>query len=226
MGIIKTFSEFINEAVEFEKMADGYSIVTLVTREDVDCANLSKEDFIKFISEDLHTAIEEYKKICEPLDKEKFDEYIENEKERAIKYAESKWKTDKKRKEYVDNIIKNCEGRINIFDSKADQIFFDFKPERGATQVLHDVCILKKKTDERQLAACYDEIHDNKYFIKATGWKFKYETHKNDKPGYFSFRPYVDVILDESTKDERTREEEKLNKDIQAFYSHTNYWGD
>lgn len=226
MGIIKTFSEFINEAVEFEKMADGYSIVTLVTRENVDCANLSKEDFIKFISEDLHTAIEEYKKICKPLDKEKFDKFIKDEKEQAIKYAESKWKTDKKRKEYIDNIIKNCEGRIDLFDSKADKIFFDFKPEMGATQVINDVCILKKKTDERQLAACYDKIHENKYFIKATGWKFKYETNKKDKPGYYSFRPYVDVILDESTKDERTREEEKLNKDIQAFYSHSNYWGD
>lgn len=174
---IKKFNEWIKESVEFEKKDKGdndkYIIVTLVKRENVDCANISKEDFIKFILEDLHTAIDEYHKMGDD------------------KYG----------------------------------IFFDFKPERHATQSINNVCILNKNTDEKQLASCYDIIHDNKYFIKATGWKFQYEANK-DRPGYPPFRPYVDVILDEHTKAERTREEEELTRDIMKFYANSRYCGD
>ena len=223
---MKNLVEYINEAVEFEKLKNGYNLVTLVSREDVDCANISKEDFIKFIKEDLTTAIAEYKKICEPLDKEAFDRFVENERIKATKYAETKWKTEKKRQEYVDNIVKNCEERKNYFNSRADNVFFDFKPERHASQGIPQVCILGKDSDKKQLGRCYDEIFDNKYFKKATGWKFKYETDNEDKPGFYAYRPYVDVILDESTSAERKREEDNLTKAIEDFYSHSNYWGD
>ena len=63
---MKSLNNYINEAAEFELIKTEYreyGVVTLARRENVKCASLSKEKFVKMIAEDLNTAIEEYSKI-------------------------------------------------------------------------------------------------------------------------------------------------------------------
>ena len=52
---MKNISDYINEALETEKSRiSGYRNIILTRRENVDCSNISEEDFCKFISEDIN----------------------------------------------------------------------------------------------------------------------------------------------------------------------------
>ena len=225
---MKSLNRYINEAAELELIKTEYreyGVVTLVRREDIDCANISKEDFVKFIGEDLKTAVDEYCKIAQPINDQRKKELVERDVEAAIKFAEKKWKTAKKRNEYIENARKNSEAKKWWLDDPK-RIFFDFKPDKGDMGI-NDVCILRGEgTNEQQLEKCYEEVKDSKYFKKATGWAFKYESRQKDKISTYAFRPYVDLLLDESTRAEQKRDEEKLANAIQSFYSNSDYWGD
>ena len=224
---MKSLNNYINEAAEFELIKTEYreyGVVTLARRENVKCASLSKEKFVKMISEDLNTAIEEYSKIVKPLNDERLKEFVEREVEMATKFAEKKWKTQKKRDEYIENARKNAQDKKWYLEDPK-RIFFDFKPDKG-NMGIPAVCILKANSDENQLGRCYDEIKNSKYFKNATGWAFKYESHSKEKITTYAFRPYVDLLLDETSREEQKREEENLTKAVQSFYSNSNYWGD
>lgn len=225
---MQSLKEYVMENADFEIIKTEYreyGVVTLVRRENVDCANISKEDFVKFMAEDLKTAVDEYAKICKPINDQRKKDLIERDVKAAIKFAEKKWKTQKKRDEYVENARKNAEAKKWYLDDPK-RIFFDFKPDKGKMGI-PEVCILRGEgTDDKQLERCYDELQDSKYFKKGTGWAFKYESHAKDKISTYAFRPYVDLLLDESDRAEQKRDEENLTKAIDAFYAHSNYWGD
>lgn len=224
---MKSLNNYINEAAEFELIKTEYreyGVVTLARRENVKCASLSKEKFVKMIAEDLNTAIEEYSKIVKPLNDERLKEFIEREVRMATKFAEKKWKTQKKRDEYIENARKNAQDKKWYLEDPK-RIFFDFKPDKG-NMGIPEVCILKADSDESQLEKCYDEIKNSKYFKNATGWAFKYESNSKEKITTYAFRPYVDLLLDETSREEQKRDEENLTKAVQSFYSNSNYWGD
>ena len=225
---MKDLVTYINENVEFDIIKtehSEYGVVTLVRRENVDCANISKEDFVKFIGEDLKNAVDEYAKIVKPINDQHKKDLIERDVKAAIKFAEKKWKTQKKRDEYIENARKNAEAKKWYLDDP-NRIFFDFKPDKGK-QGISDVCILRGEgTNDKQLERCYDELQESKYFKRGTGWAFKYESSSKDKISTYSFRPYVDLLLNESDKAEQQRDEENLAASIKAFYANSNYWGD
>lgn len=224
---MKSLNKYINESAEFERIKTEYreyGVVTLVRREDIDCSTISKEDFIKLMGEDLHNAIEEYGNIVKPLNDERLKQYIENDINQAIKFAEKKYKSQKKRDEYIENARKNTESKKYYLDDYK-RIFFDLKPEKGDMGISQN-CVLNIKTDEDQLGKCYDEIKNSNYFKKAKGWAFKYESGNKEKISYYSFRPYIDLLLDENSKAEQKRDAEKLAKSVQDFYANSNYWGD
>ena len=224
---MKDLKNFINEAVEFETIKTEYreyGVVTLVRRENVDCANISKEDFVKFIREDINTAVEEYAKIVKPLNDQKVKDSIEREIKNAISFAEKKWKTQKKRDEYVENAKKNIENKKWYLEDPK-RIFFDFKPDTGRMGI-PVVCTLSYDSDDKQLERCYEELVNGKYFKRGTGWAFKYESRSKDKINVYSFRPYVDLLLNESDREEQKRDAKNLSDSIERFYSNSNYWGD
>jgi len=223
---MKNLKDYIIESVDFEIIKNNYKnycVVTLVRRE-VDCKSISKEDFVKFIKEDLQKAVNEYTEIVKPYNEARIKSHIDIEVKHAIVFAEKKWKTQKKRDEYIANVKKNAENqKLYLEDPK--KIFFDFQPNKGDMGINYD-CILRVNDSDEKLAKCYDEVKSSKYFNKATGWAFKYESSSKDKPSTYSFRPYVDLLLDESTRAEQKRDEEMLNKAIEDFYKNSNYWGD
>ena len=55
---------------------------------------------------------------------------------------------------------------------------------------------------------------------------FKYESNKMDKIWTYGFRPYVDLLLDETSRQEQKRDTERLYKAMDQFYADSNYWGD
>lgn len=220
---MKDINIFIAESLEWEQTNEsGYGVMTLVRRENLDLANLSEEDFIKFILEDFNTAVEEYSKICKPLNDKRIQDRIEYETKVAIKYAEKKWKTQKKRDEYVENIKKNAaDKKIYLEDPK--RIFFDLNPDKSQMGISQE-CIINAQSTEKTLKVAYKEMQKSKYFKKGTGWAFKYDSYGKDKN--YVLRPYIDILLNESTRAEQKRDEETLSKAVQNFYANSNYWGD
>lgn len=213
--------------IEFERIKSSFGetgIVTLVRHENVDCANLSKEDFIKLMLEDIKKAVAEYTDICKGYNEERLKTYIEKVKSEAIEYAEKKYKRASYKEKYIQNAIKNAEN-CKWFLENPESIFFDFKPEKGENGISSD-CILGANTDEKQLERCFDTVSKSKYFKKATGWAFKYESRDKNKVSVCSLRPYVDLLLDEDSRAEQKRDEERLAKSIEDFYKGSNYWGD
>ncbi len=225
---MKDIKTYISESAEFELIKTEYreyGVVTLVRHENLDLANMSKEEFVKLMGADLKEAVAEYAKIVKPLNNERVKDNIEREIRQATKFAEKKWKTEKKRNEYIENARKNAEAKKWYLETP-ERIFFDLKPDKGQMGI-NEVCILRgDKTDDKQLEKCYDELQNSKYFKKGTGWAFKYESHSKEKASTYAFRPYVDILLDESDKAEQKRDEDNLTKSVQQFYANTNYWGD
>jgi len=218
---MKSIVQFINENIEVEQGPGDYKVVVLARREGIELSSITEEDFIKFIREDVDKAIKEYSAIISKFNVKYREWLIKTEVDAAVKYAEKKWKTDKKRNEYVENIKKNAEEKPR-YTYKAEDIYFDFKPTPSNS--ISGSCVISKKSTTRDLKEAYKILMQDKYFLCGKGWALKYETTDETRP--YSFRPWIDVLLDESDREEQNRDEEMLRKSIEAFYSNTNYWGD
>lgn len=217
---MKTLKNYIYEAVEVtDDRLGNYKLLTLHKRENVDCANISAEDFAKFIVEDVETAIKAYSEFRKPMKEEEKAKYIERRKADIIKYAEKRYKRQSNRDKYIQNAIENIKDMPDY-----DNItFFDFDVEPGRNGILND-CILREGITTEDALRCFKEIKDNKYFKRATGWAFKAQANKDSMR--YAFRPYVDLICDESTAKEMEDDAQRLADSISKFYANTNYWGD
>ena len=223
---MKNLKEYLLESISVEKV-DGRTIVTLVRRENLDLVNLSEEDFIKYIKEDFQTALEEYRKVVEPYNEESKKTYMDRMLADAVKFAETKWKTNKKREEYIEKVkattTQNIEKGYYLGRKKVDGIFFDLKPD--ASMGIRSECVINKESSDRDLKIAFEEMQKSKFFKKGTGWAFKYWASSKDDLSY-SLRPYIDILLDESTRAEQKRDERNLSAAVDDFYSNTTYWGD
>ena len=218
---MKDLKTYLTEAVEIEK-ANNEVIITLVRRE-CDLAELSEEDFIKFIQEDFNKACEEYDKLVAPLNLKNRKDHVESAVKWAEQMAAKKYKSERGRNKYIETARKNAEERV-LYTYSSKQLFFDMKPDYSSNSI-PDCCIIKHSSNESTLKNAYKELLKSKYFKKGTGWAFKY-TAKSEEQPVASFRPYVDILLNESGRAERQRDTERLNRAIDNFYSNTNYWGD
>jgi hypothetical protein len=219
---MKDLVTYINEAVEFEKV-NNLVIVSLVRRENIDLSKLSKEDFIKLIKEDFAIACKEYDKLMAPINTSNRETFIKNSVERAVKYAETKYKRAKYKEKYIENARKNAEN-AHLYNESSKNLFFDLKPNPGSMSI-PEVCIIRHSSTDETLSKAYDEMQKDKYFKRGTGWAFKYSTRSEEKP-ILTCRPYIDILLDETSREEQKRDGEILAQAIDNFYSKSNYWGD
>ena len=194
----------------------------LVTR-NVDCKNLSKDEFVNMMLTDTAQAKKNYDDAHYNKELEShykyIEEKIERDKLRAIEYACKKWKTEKKRNEYVNKMMVESEKESkNIRFWYNGITFFDFDFNPGDNGISGNCVVSIDKdvaTVTRALECCFDEIKDNKYFKEALGWKL-----------LSSSRPYVELILPEEFEKMFHDEEEALCESIRKFYANTYYFGD
>lgn len=219
---MKNLNTYLNEAIEITRKDDNsdYRIVTLVKRENIDCANISEEDFCKYIIEDIKEAADTYKKeVKRDLDRIKQENLPEMTK-KFTEIADKRYKRASYKKKYIDQAIENY--LKNPFEHTLSFVDFDVDPGYNG---IPGSCILKPDTiDEKAAANCYAEVADNKYFKRATGWAIKYVA--SERTLVSSFRPYVDLIADETVKQEMEADKQRLAGAIDRFYKNTNYWGD
>lgn len=204
---------------------DGYpnthdDLIVFVKREGINCANISEEDFIDYMMEDLREAdLIHYDEL-----KTRFDEkhqvlpnYLYNRYEQE---ANKRWKTAAKRDAFMDARLKEWQNAPFHYN----HLYFDM--DLNPTSVgISDNCILRTENLIRaKLAKCFDEIKDNKYFTKANGWRLVSACDKNEYN--LKWRPFVELIIPEDTKQQMRDEEENLRQSVNRFYDGCKYFGD
>lgn len=182
----------------------------LITRENINCSELTKEQFISMMMEDLKNSVIKSEEIFRPELEAQFyhnqEQHLEYIEKRAREYACKKWKTDKRRDQYVLDVI--AKEKTNIFEFRPVSYFdFDLEPFSNS---ISDNCILQVNTTEEKLGRCFDEICNNKYFINATGWKLV-ETRNS--------RSQIKLIMSGEMNKMYRKEEECLCNAISNFYS-------
>lgn len=189
----------------------------LITRENIKCSELTKEQFVTMMMEDLKNSVIKSEEIFRPEleaqfyhNQEQHREYVEK---RAREYACKKWKTDKKRDQYVLDVL--SKEKTNVFEFHPVS-YFDFKLNPHENYISGSCC-LNVDSSEEKLERCYDMIKDNKYFLSATGWELIEER---------SFRSKIKLIMPDEMNEMYRKEEEGLANAIANFYADCKYCGD
>lgn len=206
----------------FEIERENYPIICLFKHDGLDLANMTKDEFIKTMSEDLVKAQANYKELMdEPMRKARA-EYIESERERHTKFAKSKWKTERRQNKYIDEMMAKAEARDYYCNIKT--IWFDIKPDKGQMGI-SGCCSIYPGDSEDKLGRCFEEIKDSKYFRGGHGWVFRYEGRSMEFP-ISCCRPDIDILLPDDLAEQQKQDEKNLNAAVAKFYEGTNYFGD
>ena len=208
----------------------SYPTVVLTSVE-MNCSSITESEFIDTIKKYLAEANKEYKELVVPKYKEFITEQYINNLEFSIKrakmYAESKWKTEKRRNQYIEEVKANAKKDYDNRLSKLENVsidFFDFDGNCGTINGINSNCIIRNDVTDKQLKACFNTLQATRYFNKAIGLEFKYDA--NQRTYTYSFRPSIELVLPEEVEKVATKERENLEKCISSFYSSNNYTGD
>ena len=199
---------------------------TFVSRTfDSNVANLTREQFIQMIMEDINTTKIEFRKHSDLLAEEDYQKSVQCHKswrntqiERIIEKSYKKYKRETNRIAWVEREsakIPETIERNPIYHSGRDMnsISWDIKPwENGCS-------LINVEGDESKLAErfgiLYDESINNKYFRGAIGWSFFGDRSVDLK-----------LTLTEELQQEWTADVSNLTKAIMDFYATCSYCGD
>jgi hypothetical protein len=170
----------------------------------VDLGVITFEDFKNVLMEDFNSACELYDELNEAGNKTAKQYVFERKMKEAQKYAELKWKTEKRRNQYIEErhkqILENLETNRS-WEVTSKGLFFDFDPNPGVN-FIPGVNIIKRNAfneeNEEFLRRAFKNLVEGKYFRKAKGWRFRYQGGKEKAlhPYSSAFRPYIELILD------------------------------
>lgn len=208
----------------------SYPTVVLISVE-MNCSSITESEFIDTVKKYLVEANKEYKDLITPKCKEFITEEYVKDLELSIKkakaYSESKWKTEKRRNQYIEEVKAKVKKDYENSLSKLENIsidFFDFDGNCDTTGAINYNCIIRNNVTDEQLKNCYRVLKTTKYFNKAIGLEFVY---KADSRTYtYLFRPSIKLILPEEIKKVAEKERKNFENCVSNFYSLNNYTGD
>lgn len=182
------------------------------------CGKLTAYRFIDDMMMDLISAKSRYDAINYPIQEQRHQDRIKSLEQstynHAVKYAEKRWKTERRRKQYVEEEMKKLKTSAFKYRSIT---FFDFDVEPWSNGISNDCILSYDKLDKDALLRCFNRIRDNKYFKNAIGWKLVDHQYS---------RPQIELILPEDLRKEFDNDSKTLGEAISNFYSNSNYWGD
>lgn len=178
---MKPLYEYINETLIKNRNSNGLEVIYAM-REGIDLKSITEEEFVQMMMEDAKDANESYKQDHKLMDQvlRLSKQYINNQIDSAIRYAEAKWKTEKKRQEYI-------EKAKELINKEVDNQWFN--KDRGVgflalTYISNDYpgCALVNAVNlrERDLKSLLNELRRSKWWVGATGWKFTARSWKGD----------------------------------------------
>ena len=205
----------------------NYRTITLISR-NINCSNITADEFIAAMFSDFLEAEEKYNDLYIP----EWEASKVNGYERDIAYtrkwatgiAEKKWKTEKKRNAFIESEVEKRRKEYKFDNFYYSLSFFDFDVEPWRNGLSGDCCISYKELTPTKLNRCFEKVKDNKYFKKATGWKFTYEANENSHRT--CFRPHIELITDAETAAQMKKDADDLTESVRKFYEGATYWGD
>ena len=204
-----------------------YRWITLTSRH-IDCSNITVDEFISMMNSDLLEAQEKYNELYIPeweaYKLRRFNESLIAIHNRAIKFAEKKWKTEKKRNAYIEREVKKARKEYKFDSFYYGLSFFDFNVNPGDMGISSNCILSYEDLTPNKLRRCFENIKDNKYFKKAKGWILTYECSENSYRT--AFRPQIKLIVDSETEAQMKHDEEVLTNAVNEFYKGCQYWGD
>ena len=199
---------------------------------------LTKESFIEVMKTLWADATHNYRRIYDEVAtpawtawyKKYTAECIENAEAFAKKYAAKKWKTEKRRNQFVEEYISKT--KLDFASRVAPEFepltFVDFDVNPGYNGLSGNCCI--SEFDDKHLGKCFDEIKDNEYFKAATVISIGYTEANSRWETYHDalchFRPQVYLTLPAELEKKWKDEASALAEDVRNFYANCNYCGD
>ena len=206
---------------------NNYRLITLTSR-NIDCSNITPEQFISAMFSDFLEAEEKYNDLYIPeweaYKVKSFFDRLAYIRKWAKGIAEKKWKTEKKRNEFIEKEVEKARKEYTIDSFYYDLSFFDFDVNPGEMGISGACSISYKELTPTTLRRCYEAVKDNKYFKQAHGWKLTYEASNNSYK--VCFRPHIELIVDADVEAQMKHDEEVLTNAVNEFYKGCKYWGD
>jgi len=206
---------------------NDYRTITLISR-NINCSTITADEFIAAMFSDFLEAEEKYNDLYIPeweaAKVSSFFSHMEWARKHATNFAEKKWKTEKKRTAYVESEIEKARKNYKMSDFYYDLSFFDFDVEPWRNGISGNCSISYKELTPTNLLRCFESVKNNKYFKKATGWKFTYKAANGSYRT--AFRPHIELITDAETAAQMKKDAEDLTESVRKFYEGCTYWGD
>jgi hypothetical protein len=200
---------------------------TYLVERNVEVKNISKEQFINAMVEDITNAVNIYQKMVDTYNENAEREYTERNLERFYREAEklfAKFKRESTRQRKTETYVTEMMSKYNRFCKERGITYFDFDCEPG-TNGISGYCVISVDNMTENLPHTFEYLKDNKYFKNAIGWKLGYINSSNGN-GLCSFRPQIYLTLPIEFEIKFKAEQKSLSDAIARFYSNSNYWGD
>lgn len=209
--------------VQILQLSENQRKVVLNAR-NIECGKLSKEEFVKLLSEDLKIASDNYYEIiAEEVAKCKERE-INYYSEKYTKEAEKRYKRKSNQERYFNELFEKEMNRINRqYNSENRNNSFSLDIEFGKMG-RDSRTIINIDELESNLNDCFEYIKENKFWVNANGWSIEYITNSNSLIN--SWRIPIKLILSEELKNEALHLNKELADSVNRFYANSNYWGD
>jgi hypothetical protein len=189
-------------------------------------SEITKEEFIQMMMEDILAAKEAYRAWSDKTAEEKYiaDSKIYAERrqqaiDRIIENSYKKYKREFYRLRWVEKMM-SCYPEVMEKDSYShfgrdlSSIRWDIKPwYNGCSRIMSDHI---EDTLLYTLGHLYNEAIKNKYFLQCTGWSIV------ESLSTAEFKLHLSAELQEQWK----ADEHSLAKSISSFYEGCTYWGD
>lgn len=220
---MRPLAEYINEAVKITARKDGYKLIELVSHENVDCPNLTKEEFYDLLMPDLEKAQDEY------------SDLVFAERKRNIE-AIKKWK-----EEYVEKLVQARYKRKSMQDEYREKLRFkhsltEYDLNKNATISFDlltkvdnahpdDTLNINISSLKSKLNGLWNELQKSEWWKCSNGWKICYVANPD---GFLpsSYRSEIVLSMPEDKVAEKNAKEEALARGIEHFYATSKYAGD
>ena len=216
--------------VQILNINSSYPTVVL-TSVKMDCSSITEAEFIDTTKKCLVEANKEYKYLVVPKCKEFITEQymkgLEFSTKKAKTYAENKWKTEKRRTQYIESVKTNLKNKYDDELANLENIsidFFDFDGNCGTISGIDSNCIIRNGVTDEQLKACFYALQITRYFKEAIGLEFKYDAYPRTYT--HAFRPRIELVLPEEIKKIAAKERKNLENCISSFYTSNKYMSD
>ena len=193
----------------------------------VEVKNLTKDEFVTKMSEDITNAVNTYQVMCDKYNEVAEVETTNRNLERFYNEAEklfAKFKRESTRQRKTEAYVSEKMAKYNHFNKLRGISYFDLDCEPG-TNGLYGSCCISFDNMMEILPRTFEYLKDNKYFNGAVGWKLGYDESCFYK-GFCSSRPQIYLTLPVELEAQYKAEASKLAREIADFYRDATYFGD